>query len=258
MEKIHPTAIVNENAVLGKNITVEPYAIIEENVEIGDNCYIGKHAVIYNGARVGNNVTIHQGASIANVPQDLKFGNEETILSIGDGTTVREFATLNRATKDSGITKIGKDCLFMAYSHVGHDVVVGDNVILANGVQIGGHVEIGDWVIIGGMTPVHQFCKVGQHAMIGGGFRATQDVPPYVIAASEPLRYTGLNLIGLRRRGFTNDQITLLKKVYDIIYNSGLNLSQAKERINNEYPDDELVGNVMTFLANSTRSIIRK
>lgn len=258
MSNIHSTAIVSEKAQIGNNITVDAYAVIEDDVEIGNDCYIGKHAVIYNGARVGNNVMIHQGASVANIPQDLKFANEESFFYIGDNTIIREFVTLNRATKETKISKIGKNCLLMAYTHIGHDVIVGDNCILANAVQVGGHVLIEDWVIIGGMTPVHQFCKVGQHSMIGGGFRIVQDVPPYILAGNEPLRYAGLNLIGLRRRGFTNDQIGLLKKIYDTIYNSGLNLSQAKEKIKTEFGKEELAENVLNFLAKSTRGIIKR
>jgi len=162
MNNIHSTAIVSSKAKLGNNVTVLPYAIIEDNVEIGDDCKIGSHAVIYSGARIGNRVIIHQSASVANVPQDLKFANEESLFMIGDDTIIREFVTLHRGTKDSGFSRVGKNCLIMAYAHVAHDCTIGDNCILSNGVQIAGHVTIEDYVIIGGLTPVHQFCIVGQ------------------------------------------------------------------------------------------------
>jgi UDP-N-acetylglucosamine acyltransferase len=258
MNNIHPTAIVSGKAKLGNNITVLPYAIIEDNVEIGDDCTIGPSAVIYNGARIGNRVRIHQSASVANIPQDLKFGNEESLFIIGDDTIIREFVTLHRGTKETGFSRIGNNCLLMAYAHVAHDSVIGDNCILSNGVQIAGHVIIEDFVIIGGLSPVHQFCRIGQHVMIGGGFRAVQDVPPYILAANEPLEYKGLNLIGLRRRGFLLPDIEALKKAYGYIYSHSLNVTQAKEKIVNEIGDNELVKNVLEFLGKSKRGLIGK
>ena len=256
MNKIHPSAIVSGKANLGDNNTICAYAVIEDDVEIGNDCEIGPHAVIYNGARIGNRVKIKQGAAVSNVSQDLKYANEEAYFYIGDDTTIREFVTLHKGTKETGRSKVGKNCLFMAYSHVAHDVVFGDNCIIANSVQIGGHVEVEDFVIIGGSTPVHQFSKIGQHSMIGGGFRVTKDVPPYVVAGNEPLRYSGLNLIGLRRRGFSNEDIQTLKRTYELIYNSGLNVSDAVERINNEFRDQKLVQNVVQFIEKSKRGII--
>jgi UDP-N-acetylglucosamine acyltransferase len=255
---IHPTAIVSPKAKLGSNITILPYSIIEDNVEIGDDCQIGPAAVIYNGARIGNRVRIHQSASVANVPQDLKFANEDSLFIVGDDCVIREFVTLHRGTKDTGFSKIGNKCLLMAYTHVAHDCIIGNNCILSNGVQIAGHVTIEDYVIIGGLTPVHQFCVVGQHAMIGGGFRAVQDVPPYILAANEPLEYKGLNLVGLRRRGFSLPDIEALKKAYGYIYSNSLNVSQAKERIINELGDNVLVKNVLEFLSRSKRGLIGK
>ncbi len=258
MNNIHSTAIVSSKAELGNNITILPYAIIEDNVKIGDDCLIGPHAVIYNGARIGNRVKIYQSASIAHSPQDLKFGNEETFFYVGDDTVIHEFVTLHRGTKETGFSKVGNNCLLMAYAHVAHDCVIGDNCILANGVQIAGHVTIEDYVIIGGLTPVHQFCIVGQHSMIGGGFRAVQDVPPYILAASEPLKYSGLNVIGLRRRGFSNEDIFTLKKAYTYIYDNSLNLTQAKNKISEELGEHPLVKNVLQFLGKSKRGIIGK
>jgi UDP-N-acetylglucosamine acyltransferase len=258
MNSIHPTAIISGKAKLGDNIIVSAYAVIEDDVEIGKDCEIGPHAVIYNGARIGNRVKIKQGAAVSNVSQDLKYANEEAFFYIGDDTIIREFVTLHKGTKETGLSRVGKSSLLMAYSHVAHDVVVGDNCIIANSVQIAGHVTIEDYVIIGGSTPVHQFCKVGQHSMIGGGFRIVQDIPPYVLAGSEPLRYSGLNLIGLRRRGYSNDDIATLKKTYQLLYSSGLNFSQAKKMIKDELGEHNLVQNVLAFLDKSTRGVIKK
>ncbi|OGU55629.1 MAG: acyl-[acyl-carrier-protein]--UDP-N-acetylglucosamine O-acyltransferase [Ignavibacteria bacterium RBG_13_36_8] len=255
---IHPTAIVSNKAKLGSNIQVAAYAIIHDDVEIGDNCTIGPHAVIYDGARIGNNVKIHQSAAIANIPQDLKFAGEKSIFEVGDNTTIREFVTLNRGTVATGVSRVGKNCLIMAYTHVGHDCKVGNHCIIANSVQIGGHVVLEDWAFIGGSTPIHQFCRVGQHVMIGGGFKISVDVPPYILGASEPLRYSGLNTIGLRRRGFSNEEINSIKSAYHVIYNSGLNFSQAKARLIEEMSDNPLVMNIVEFMNNSKRSLIRK
>ncbi|MBK8945559.1 MAG: acyl-ACP--UDP-N-acetylglucosamine O-acyltransferase [Ignavibacteriae bacterium] len=256
--KIHQTAIVSPNAKIGNGTIIGPYSVVEENVIIGENCIIGQHVGIYEGARIGNRVKIYQGASVSNHPQDLKFANEESVFEIGDDTVVREFATLHRGTKESKISKVGKNCLLMAYSHVAHDCIVGNNCILANSVQLGGHVELGDWVILGGGSLVHQFGKVGQHVMIGGGYRVVVDVPPYVLAAGDPLKFEGLNTIGLRRRGFTNDEISRLKNLYSIIFMQDFNLTQAKEKIVNKFPNDKLAESILTFLANSKRGIIKK
>lgn len=259
MSKIHPTAIVNGKAKLGDNIEIEPYAIIEEDVEIGNDCYIGPHAVIYNGARIKNRVQIFQSASIAHLPQDFTFKGEKTVFIVEDDTIIREFVTLHKGTQSTGFSKVGKNCYLMAYSHVAHDCILGDNCILSNGVQIGGHVTLEDFVIIGGLTPVHQFCKVGQHSMIGGGFRITQDVPPYILGASEPLKYSGVNSIGLRRRGFSNDDILLIKKAYSLIYSKSLNVSQAKDKIIQEIGTENIyIKNIIDFLNESKRGLIGK
>lgn len=258
MNNIHPSAIVSCKAKLGDNISIGPFVIIEDDVEIGNDCKIGPHAVVYNGARIGNNVIIHQAASIAHIPQDLKFSNEETYFYVGDGTVIHEYVTLHRGTIETGFSRVGKNCLLMAYSHVAHDTTVGDYCILANGVQLAGHVVIEDYVIIGGLTPVHQFCNVGRHCMIGGGFRVTQDVPPFILCAGEPLKYSGLNVIGLRRRGFSNENILHLKKIYGYIYDNALNITQAKEKILKEFPDNEHAKIVLDFLSKGKRGIIGK
>jgi UDP-N-acetylglucosamine acyltransferase len=258
MNQIHSSALVSSKASLGDNITVSPFAVIQDEVVIGDNCFIGPHVVVYNGARIGNNVKIHQGASVSNVPQDLSFAGEDSVFIIGDNTVVREYATLHRGTKVTGESRVGNNCLLMAYAHVAHDCYVGNNCILVNATQLGGHVTIEDYAIIGGGTVVHQFCKVGQHSMTGGGYRVTQDVPPYILTAHEPLRFEGLNIIGLRRRGFSNDDITLLKQAYGILYSKSMNVTQAKVKIKEELGEHQLVKNVLEFLDKSKRGLIGK
>jgi UDP-N-acetylglucosamine acyltransferase len=258
MSEIHPTALVSSKARIGENVKIAAYAIIEDDVEIGDNCSIGPFAVLYNGARIGNNVKIYQSASIAHRPQDLKFGNEETYFYVEDNSVIHEFVTLHRGTKETGFSRIGKNCLLMAYTHVAHDTTVGDNCILANSVQVAGHVKIEDYAIIGGATVVHQFCKVGAHTMTGGGFRIVQDVPPFILTASEPLEYEGLNIIGLRRRGFSNDDIMTLKKAYGYLYDKQYNVSQAKEIIKKEFGENKYVQQVLNFLETSKRGLVGK
>ncbi|HEY7751185.1 MAG TPA: acyl-ACP--UDP-N-acetylglucosamine O-acyltransferase [Ignavibacteriaceae bacterium] len=258
MSNIHPTAIVSSKAKIGSNIIVGPYAIIEDDVEIGDDCSIGPHAVLYSGARLGNRVKISQSASVANLPQDLKFKNEPTLFIIGDDTVVREFATLHRGTTETGKSQVGKNCLLMAYSHIPHDCSVGDNCIIANAVQIGGHVHIEDYVIIGGLTAVHQFCYIGQHAMVGGGLRIPQDVPPYILTADDPAKYAGINVVGLKRRGFSNEDIETLKEAYRYLYSKSLNISQARKKIESKLGSNKLVQNILKFLEKSTRGIIGK
>ncbi len=258
MNNIHTTAIVSSKAKLGDNITIAPYAIIEDDVEIGNDCQIGPSVVVYNGARIGNRVRIKQSASVSHIPQDLKFQNEISYFHIGDDTVIHEFATLHRGTIETGFSRIGKKCLIMAYSHVAHDCVVGDNVILANGVQLAGHVFVDDWAILGGMCGVHQFCKIGKHAMMGVNSVAVKDVPPFVLCGRVPIKFEGLNVIGLRRRGFSNQDIDILKKVYNYIYNSGLNVSDGIAKVESEFPDNKYVNDIISFVKSSKRGIIGK
>jgi UDP-N-acetylglucosamine acyltransferase len=258
MSNIHPTAIVSSKAKIGANIYVGPYAIVEDDVEIGDDCSIGAHAVIYDGARIGNRVKIFQAASVANHPQDLKFKNEKTLFVIGDDTVVREFVTLHRGTIETGKSEVGKNCLLMAYSHIPHDCSVGDNCIIANAVQIGGHVSIEEYVIIGGLAAVHQFCIVGKHAMIGGGIRIPQDVPPFVLVGGEPAKYAGINVVGLKRRGFSTQDIEILKTAYGYLYSRSLNITQARKKIEAEMSDNKYVQDILVFLEKSKRGIIGK
>ncbi len=255
--KRHSTAIVSSRAEIGKDVTIGPFAIIEDDVVIGDGCIIDSAVSIKSGARIGNNVKIYHGAAVSGPPQDLKFAGEKSELIVGDNTIVREFVTLNRGTKASGKTEIGKNCVFMAYSHAAHDCIIGNNVIVANSVQMGGHVEIGDWAIIGGGTMIHQFSLIGAHAMIGGGFRVTQDVLPYSMVAGYPLRCIGVNAIGLKRRGFSEETITTLKKLFRYLMSKKMNTSQALEEIEREIEKIPEVVNVLEFLEKSERGVIK-
>ncbi len=258
MTNIHSTAIVSSKAELGNNVIVGPFAIIHDDVEIGNDCEIGPNAVIYDYARIGNNVKIFQGASVSNLPQDLKFDKGKTILSIDDNTTVREFVTLHRGTLSTGITKIGKNCLLMAYAHVAHDCHIGDNCIIANGVQLAGHVEIEATVIIGGLSAVHQFTKIGKHAMVSGGSMVNTDVPPFIMTSGYPARFMGLNIIGLKRRGFKQEEIDAIKETYRLYYLTGINPKEAKERIVEKFGEEPNVKSILEFMEKSTRGLIRK
>ncbi len=258
MNNIHSTAIVSSKAKLGDNIVVGPYAIIEDDVEIGNDCSIGPHACIYDGARISDRVKIFQAASISNVPQDLKFNNEKSYLHIGSDTTIRECATLHRGTSEGGATHVGKNCLIMAYAHIAHDCEIGDEVILSNGVQVAGHSTIEHHVIVGGLTGVHQFSKVGQYSMVGACKLVSSDIPPYVLASGYPIRFEGLNSVGLRRRGFPKEAIATLKDIYNILYSSGLTFTKARDKIAEDYNDNFYAQNVLQFINKSDRGIIRK
>jgi UDP-N-acetylglucosamine acyltransferase len=253
----HQTAIVSSKAEIGKNVKVGPFSIIEDDVIIGDDCLIDCYVSIKSGSRLGNNIKISAGAAIGGPPQDLKYAGEKTELIVGENTIIREFVTLNRGTVVHGKTEIGKNCLFMAYAHVAHDCILGDNVILVNSAMMGGHVEIGDWAIVGGKVGVHQFCHVGEHSMIGGCFKATQDVLPFSLAAGYPLRCMGLNLVGLRRRGFSNETIDILKKLFRFLMSKKLNTTQALKRIDDEVEKIPEVLRVLDFINKSTRGVIK-
>ena len=253
---IHETSIINSSARIGNNVNIGPFSIIENDTIIGDGTSIGSNAVIKEYTTIGTNCKIFQGAILGEIPQDLKFNNEYSELVIGNNTIIREYTTLNRGTDASGKTIIGNNVLLMAYVHVGHDCVIGDQSIIANSVQIGGHVIIGSNATIGGSTPIHQFCKIGDYAFIGGGFRIVQDVPPYILAAGEPLKFNGINSIGLRRKKFTLESRKNIKKTYKYIYKSNLNITNAIEKINDELSNTTEVKKIINFISDSDRGII--
>ncbi|MEA3500372.1 MAG: acyl-ACP--UDP-N-acetylglucosamine O-acyltransferase [Candidatus Marinimicrobia bacterium] len=256
MENISNKAIINKSAKLGNNVKIYPNAIIDEDVIIGDNTIINSNAIIRSGARIGKNCEIFPGAIISEVCQDLKFNGMKTYAYIGDGTIIREYATIHRGTQDRGETVIGKNCLIMAYVHIAHDCLLRDNVIISNLSQIAGHVTIENYVTISGMVPVHQFTKLGSHSFIGGGYRVSKDVPPYILAAGEPLQYKGLNVVGLRRRGFSNEKIKELKNIYKVIYRSKYNTKDAIKYIENNFQLTDESKHIVDFIKNSERGIL--
>lgn len=253
---IHPTAIVDSSAELADDVEVGPFAIIEADVRIDAGSKIGPRVLLASGARLGKNMQVFNGAVIGIIPQDLKFKGEPSTAVVGDGTIVREFATIHRGTEDSGTTVVGSGCLLMAYSHVAHDCVLEDNVIMANTVNLAGHVLLEEYVIIGGVVPVHQFVRIGRHAFIAGGTRVPKDVPPFILAANEPLRYAGLNAVGLKRRGFSADRVAAIKNAYRLIYLSDLNVSQGIVRIREEMEISEDIQHIIDFIESCERGII--
>lgn len=257
MSTISSLAYIHPNAVIEDNVIIDPFSYIEDNVEIKTGTHIMAHACIMHGARIGKNCTIFPNAVVAGIPQDLKFDNEESLATIGDNTVVRECVTVNRGTKSRGHTMIGNNCLLMAYSHVAHDCVINDHVIVGNTVQLAGEVEIDDYAILSGGTLVHQFTKIGKHAMIQGGTRLGKDIPPFSMAGREPVSYVGINIVGLRRRGFTSEQINNIQEVYRYLYLSGYNISQALERIESELSESPERTDILNFVRASTRGVVR-
>ena len=254
---ISPLAYVHPDAKLGENVTVEPFAYIAGDVEIGDDCWIGPGAVVLDGARMGKGCKIHTSAVIAGVPQDLKFKGEYTTVEMGDYNTVRESATINRGTAAKGKTVVGSNNLIMAYAHVAHDCEVGSNCVIVNNVSLAGEVEVGDWAIIGGHAAVHQFVRIGEHAMIGGGTLLTKDVPPYVKVARYPATFVGANFLGLRRRGFTPEQIGAVQDMFRIIFQEGRLYGKACDLVMEQFPQSRERDLVVEFIRSSKRGIIK-
>jgi len=250
-------AHIHPDAKIAENVKIDPFASIAANVEIGEGTWIASNVVLMDGARIGKNCKIFPGAVISAVPQDLKFSGEETTATIGDNTTVREFVTINRGTAAKGVTRIGNNCLLMAYVHVAHDVAIGNHCIIVNSVGIAGEVEIDDWAIIGGMSAIHQFTRIGAHVMISGGSLISKDVPPYAMAGKYPLSFAGINSIGLRRRKFNNETIYQIQDIYRILYQKGLNVAQAIERIEAEISESKERDIVLSFIKKSERGIIK-
>jgi UDP-N-acetylglucosamine acyltransferase len=252
-----PLAYVSPQAKVAPNVVIEPFVSIEKNVVIEEGCWIGSNVSILEGARIGKNCRIFPGAVISAIPQDLKFAGEDTIVKIGNNTTIREFVTINRGTKASYETVVGDNCLLMAYVHVAHDCIIGNNVILANASTLAGHITIDEWAIVGGIAAVHQFVHIGAHSMISGGSLVRKDVPPYTKAAREPLSYVGVNSIGLRRRGFSMETINQIQNIYRIIYLRGYNISQAVRIIEGDVEATPERDEILSFIANSSRGIMK-
>jgi len=254
---IDPSAVVHEGAELADDVVVEPFAMVGPNVRIGRGTRIGSMALVDRNTEIGEECRIYHGAVIGTDPQDLKYENEATYLRIGDRTTVREFATLNRATGEGEATVIGSDGLIMAYAHVAHNCVIGDHVVIVNAVNIAGHVEIADWATIGGMTAVQQFIRVGMHAYIGGACRVSKDVPPYFKIGGVPTRPIEVNTVGLVRRGFSEETLNTLRKAYRLLYLSDLNTTQAVERIRQDLDTSDEIEHLVAFIESSSRGIIK-
>ena len=250
-------AYVHPNARLAENVTVEPFAYVAENVEIGEGTWIGPNATILYGARIGRNCRIFPCSVVSAIPQDLKFRGEDSIAEIGDNTTIREGATVNRGTASEGKTIIGNNCLIMTYAHIGHDCIIGNNCILGNGTGLAGEVKVDDWAIISAGTLVHQFAHIGGHVIIGGASKVRTDVPPFIKADRDPLTYLGINSVGLTRRGFEKDRIDTIHNIYRVIYQNGMNVSQALDFIENEFSSSVDRNYILDFIRKSERGIIR-
>ncbi|GAD05200.1 UDP-N-acetylglucosamine acyltransferase [Porphyromonas crevioricanis] len=254
---ISPLAWVDPKAEIAHDVTVHPFAYIQGNVQIGEGSVVMPHAQILDGARIGKHCVIHGGAVIAGIPQDLKFVGEESTAVVGDHTQVRECVTISRGTASRGTTIVGQHCMLMAYSHVAHDCVLQDHIIIGNATQLAGEVEVDDYAIISGGALVHQFTRISKHVMIQGGSRVGKDIPPYTLIGRDPIAYCGINIVGLRRRGFTNEQIFCINDIYRTLYQRGLNITEALEVVEAEVPDCFERNLITDFIRSSKRGIVR-
>ena len=255
---IQPLAYIHPQAKIAENVVIEPFVTIYKDVVIGEGTWIGSNVTIMDGARIGKNCRIFPGAVVSAPPQDLKYKGEPSTVTIGDNTIIRECVTLNRGTElDKNTTTIGSNCLLMAYVHVAHDCVIGNNVIIANSVQLAGHIEVQDFAFIGGASAVHQFVSIGAHSIISGGSLVRKDVPPYTKAGREPLSYVGINSVGLRRRGFTSDQINEIQDIYRTIFRKKLNISKSLDIIETEREPTEIRDEILDFIRNSNRGVMK-
>jgi UDP-N-acetylglucosamine acyltransferase len=253
---INPLAHINQSAKISNNVEVGAFSVIYGDVVIGEGSWIGPHVTIYDGVRIGKNCRIHAGAVLGSIPQDLKFENEYSLLEIDDNVTIREYCTLNKGTKHRGTTRIKSHALLMAYVHIAHDCIIGEYAVLANAVNLAGHITVGDHAVIGGMSAVHQFVQIGNHTMIGGGSLVRKDVPPFIKAAREPLCYVGVNSVGLKRRGFSTDEVHHIQDIYRQIFvkNNNINKGLAQLYL---YPDSSHKQEIINFFQKSERGILR-
>ncbi|MFH0895188.1 MAG: acyl-ACP--UDP-N-acetylglucosamine O-acyltransferase [Bacteroidota bacterium] len=252
-----PLSYVHPQARIADTVVIEPFVTIHKNVEIGEGTWIGSHVTIMEGARIGKNCKIFPGAVISAIPQDLKFKGEDSQTLIGDNVIIREFATINRGTKANFQTSIGNNTLIMAYVHIAHDCIIGNNCILSNAVNLAGHINIDDWAIVGGLSAVHQFVSIGQHSFVSGGSLVRKDVPPYTKAAREPLSYVGINSVGLRRRGYSTEKITEIQEIFRMLFVKGNNISQAISIIEADLPATSERDEIISFIQNSKRGIMK-
>jgi UDP-N-acetylglucosamine acyltransferase len=251
-----PLAFIHPNAKIADNVKIEPFSMIYGDVEIGEGTWIGPNVTIMDGARIGKNCKIYPGTVISAEPQDLKYVGEKTLTYVGDNTTIRECVTVNKGTNALGYTKVGNNCLIMATAHIAHDCILGDNVILVNGVGLAGHIEIGNYAFVGGMSAVHQFTKIGEHAFIAGGSHVRKDVPPYVKAARNPTSYAGVNSTGLQRRGFTTEKIVEIQNIYRVLFQKSKNVSQAIIAIENDFKPSPERDIILSFVKGSERGVM--
>ncbi len=254
---ISPLASVHPDARIGRDVTVEPFATIYADVVVGDGTWIGPNAVLMDGARIGSRCRIFPGAVIGAIPQDLKFAGEYSTAEVGDGTTVRECVTINRGTADRQRTAVGSNCLLMAYVHLAHDCILGNNIVVANSVNLAGHVTIDDWAILEGNVAVQQFLHIGAHSFIAGASLVRKNVPPFVKAAREPLSYVGVNVVGLRRRGYTDEQVTRIEDIYREIFVRNSNVDRAVLSVEQSLPRSPERGQILDFIRNSPKGIMR-
>ncbi len=253
-----PLAYIHPQAKIAENVVIEPFATINANVTIEEGTWVGPSAVIMDGAHIGKNCKIFPGAVISAPPQDLKYQGEPSTVRVGDHTVIREFVTINRGTAlDKNTTVVGSHCLIMAYVHIAHDCIIGDHVILANGVQLAGHIDVYDHAFIGGTSAVHQFVKIGQHAFISGGSLVRKDVPPFTKAARDPVSYSGINSVGLRRRGYSNEKINEIQDIYRLIFLSGMNNNDALDKIELEMAPSTERDEIINFVRSSNRGIMK-
>jgi UDP-N-acetylglucosamine acyltransferase len=250
-------AFIHPDAQIAKDVIVEPFAYIAGNVVIGEGTWIGPNSTVLDGARIGKKCRIFPSSVVSGIPQDLKFRGEDSTAEIGDNTTIRECATVNRGTAAVGKTVIGNNCLLMAYSHIGHDCLIKNNVIVGNSTALAGEVDVDDWAILSAGTMVHQFAHIGAHVMIGGGGKVRIDVPPFIKADRDPLSFLGLNSVGLTRRGFEKNRIDEIHEIYRAIYQQGMNISQALDYIENEFKPSDDRDYILEFIKKSERGIIR-
>lgn len=254
---IHPLTYIHPDAKIGPNVKIDPFTTVHKNVEIGEGTWIGSNVTIMEGARIGKNCRVFPSSVISAIPQDLKYRGENTLTIIGNGTTIRECVTINRGTVDKEKTQIGENCLIMAYSHIAHDCIIGNNCIFSNNTTLAGHITVGDNVVLAGLTAVQQFVRIGSYAFVTGGSLVRKDVPPFVKAAREPLSYVGVNSVGLKRRGFSLEQINHILDIYRILFVRGYNISKALSIIETEIPVTDERDEILSFIREPGRGIMK-